>query len=176
MWKYVKKDFFGFDIQLDGSCEEKGNTNLLSYVLRQFKSGKKEDIRAALVCKKSKTAIIEVTVGECLKDPVTKSFQSKVHDNIEYFSLIKIQYTSEMRTESNQLTFTLNDQDGDKFLDTFAKAYLNGERLEAKSLNCEPVRINIRNYVKFAILFSECRKSHEGERWISGTSSLPRRC
>ena len=44
-----------------------------------------------------------------------------------------------MNMDNNQLTFVLNDKDGDKFLDTFAQTYLNGERLEAKSLNCEPV-------------------------------------
>ena len=68
MWKYVKKDFFGFDMELDGSCEGKANINLLSYVLRQFKDDSKEEIKARLICKrKSKPAQIEVTVGECLK-------------------------------------------------------------------------------------------------------------
>ena len=73
MWKYVKKDHFGFDIELDGSCEGKGSSNLLSFVLRQFKDKTKEEIRATLVCKKkSRPAEIEVTVGECLKAPVMK--------------------------------------------------------------------------------------------------------
>merc|ERR1711893_552416 len=43
-----------------------------------------------------------------------------------------------MNMDNNQLTFVLNDKDGDKFFDTFAQTYLNGERLEAKSLNCQP--------------------------------------
>ena len=84
-----------------------------------------------------------------------------------------------MNMDNNQLTFVLNDKDGDKFLDTFAKTYLNGERLEAKSLNCEPVS---KFYLLFKLTISklvinndflEFRKSHEGQRRVSGTTSIP---
>ena len=68
-------------------------------------------------------------------------------------------YTSEMGMESNQLTFVLNNKDGDTFLDdTFAQTYLNGKRLNGvTSLDCKPVRHRVE--ISFFSLRFSGRKS-----------------